>query len=525
MTNTTSTNDNSSLAPMDVDGSSNQHSDHQLSESNDNNSNNSISSTNQQNNVLLSNEFDNEATVTKSDVQKTTEKEKLPEDEILRLKTELEKYQENFKLLNEEYEKYKKENVKKINEQKQIIITQLTEIVGLQNSKKKIEVAKAKLKQRLNDTLLQVQSLNKRNSELEEEASNYQSALGVATNITMSDDDINHNVQLYEDILSLQDKIDEYVTNLGKLNVDIKIDEINKLLPRYGCQTKIDLFNVDKQFIKAILQRHALETIFEFAKDFFSNNEEDYYLESVVVKKTDELYGLMEKFSSTRDGTDEITKVTPIRLRQLIYSTLGMRGLGDISESDKTCVNNYITDKFSENLNKSMNRYRVITNPKKKENADRLAKILIQEVFRIFYFRLKIQEPIAQYHWFKCSDKVSKTSMDANWDEDEIDELVVELCAFPLIYQNINLNQVVLTPAKVFTRRVPQSQNVEMSSYKDISNNSDNSDQVERPNNDFIVQDTTSGTVSDDSSEYETGQEDNEEGVGTNTTNTVVTPQ
>ncbi|CAB5127766.1 unnamed protein product [Rhizophagus irregularis] len=515
---TSNNNNNSSLTSIDVDGSSNQHSDHQLSESNDNNSNNSISSTNQQNNVLTSNEFDNVDTEIKSDIQETTEKNKHLEVEILKLKTELENSQQ------------------KTIEQKQTIIKQGAMIIELQDSKKKIEDVYTKFKQRLREKSSEVQSLIQRNSELENEASNYQSALGVATNINISDDDINHNVQLHDDVLSLQDKIDDYVTNLGKLNVNIKIDEIKKLLPRYGCQIKIDPYNVDKQFIKAILRRHVLETIFEFARDFFSNNEGDNYLESVVVKKTDELYGLMEKFSSTRGGTDEITKVTPIKLRQLIYTALGMRGLGDIKESDKSdniCVNNFITEKFSENLNKSMDQYRVITNPKKKESADRLSKILIQEVFRIFYFRLKIQEPIAQYHWFNCGDKVSKTSMDTNWDEDEIDELVVELCTFPLIYQVINSNQEVFTSAKVFTRRVPQPspsliQNVG-SLFKGItgllSNNSDNSDQAEQPNNDFTVQNTANATASDDSGEYETGQENDEEDIGTNTTNTVETPQ
>ncbi|GBB88699.1 hypothetical protein RclHR1_15260009 [Rhizophagus clarus] len=496
MTDMATTNDNnSSLSPTDVDGSSNQHSDHQLSESNDHNSNNSTSSSNQQNNVLTSNEFDNAETGIENDnIQETSEKNNNL-DEILQLK-------------------------QKINEQKETIINQTTVIIGLQGYNKKLEDTSTRLKQRLKDTLLQVQSLKERNTELENEASNYQQALGAATNFKMSDDDRNHNVQLYEDILSLQDKIESYVTNLGKLNAEIKIDEVKKLPPRYGCQTKIDPFNLDKQFIKAILRRHVLETIFEFAEDFFSNNnEENYYLESVVVKKTGELSGLMEKFSSTRDGTDEIAKVTPTKLRQLIYAALGTRGFGDINESDV----NFITNKFTENLNKSINQYRVIIDPKKNETVDRLAKILIQEVIRIFYFRLKIQEPMAQHHWFKCGDKVSKTSMDANWDDDEIDELVVELCTFPLIYQDINSNRIVFTPAKVFTRHVPLS-NILQNDGMTLSNNSVNSDQTESPNNDFDVQNVTNDISSDEPSEYETGEENDEKDEGTKTTDTVETP-
>ncbi|CAB5381302.1 unnamed protein product [Rhizophagus irregularis] len=112
---TSNNNNNSSLTSIDVDGSSNQHSDHQLSESNDNNSNNSISSTNQQNNVLTSNEFDNVDTEIKSDIQETTEKNKHLEDEILKLKTELENSQQ------------------KTIEQKQTIIKQGAMIIELQD--------------------------------------------------------------------------------------------------------------------------------------------------------------------------------------------------------------------------------------------------------------------------------------------------------------------------------------------------------------------------------------------------------
>jgi hypothetical protein len=45
---------------------------------------------------------------------------------------------------------------------------------------------------------------------------------------------------------------------LKSTKVEIKFEEIKKLLPLYECQIKIDS---DKLFIKAILQRHVLETI------------------------------------------------------------------------------------------------------------------------------------------------------------------------------------------------------------------------------------------------------------------------
>ncbi|GBB88300.1 hypothetical protein RclHR1_14870002 [Rhizophagus clarus] len=136
--------------------------------------------------------------------------------------------------------------------------------------------------------------------------------------------------------------------------------------------------------------------IFGFAKDFFYT-EKDYYLESDVIRKTDELYNLMKKFADTHDGTDEITKVKPIKLHQLIYTALGIRG----------CIHKSIVN-FTKKLNNSMDQYRVIKDLKMKK------------------------QQIAQYHWFKHGDKVSKIAMKTSLDDDEIDDFVVELCTFHL---------------------------------------------------------------------------------------------
>ena len=64
---------------------------------------------------------------------------------------------------------------------------------------------------------------------LEDEASNYQSALGIATNFNLSNDDQNHNVKLNENILALHDTLEHYVTNL-KPKIDVNISNAKKLL-------------------------------------------------------------------------------------------------------------------------------------------------------------------------------------------------------------------------------------------------------------------------------------------------------
>src|SRR4051794_4654185 len=66
-----------------------------------------------------------------------------------------------------------------------------------------------------------IQSLKRKNDDLEAEASKYQSALGIATNFDYSDDQ-NLNVKLNEDILALHDTLENYVTNL-KPKIDVNV--------------------------------------------------------------------------------------------------------------------------------------------------------------------------------------------------------------------------------------------------------------------------------------------------------------
>src|SRR5437016_5118078 len=114
------------------------------------------------------------------------------------------------------------------------------------------------LEHRILELNQKIEDLLQENKRLEDETSKYQSKLGVATNIKPNDEGI------VKDILSLQDKIVDYVTGLKKSKVDVKIDKIVNLLPLYNCQIKIDSNDPDKEIIRAILQRHVLEMIFGF---------------------------------------------------------------------------------------------------------------------------------------------------------------------------------------------------------------------------------------------------------------------
>ncbi|CAB5391019.1 unnamed protein product [Rhizophagus irregularis] len=174
-----------------------------------------------------------------------------------------------------------------------------------------------------------INELKKNNVALREEASKYQSALGVAANFRISDDK-NHSVQLKNDILSLQDAIEDYVTNL-KGNVEVNIENVEKLAQKYGCLTNIITEKTKRQnksFIKAVLQRYVLEVIITNANDYFDylENTDTLHLESEILMKTNDLCLKLDKFSETRTGTDKITSTSSIKIRQEAYAALSNRG-------------------------------------------------------------------------------------------------------------------------------------------------------------------------------------------------------
>ncbi|RIA90025.1 hypothetical protein C1645_823937 [Glomus cerebriforme] len=302
------------------------------------------------------------------------------------------------------------------------------------------------LEEQLKEIRKQIHLLKQKNDYLEIEASKYQSALGIATNLN------DNNVKFNEDILALQDILENYVTNL-KPKIDVNINEAKKLLVKYGCQTKISDKEPNKPLIKAVLQRHVLEEIIAQAEFYFIRSNGEYYLESEIVYQTTLLINLMENFYNNRLGDDEITRLTPIRLRQQVYTALGTRGFNDIRNSDNEISKHNFIYMISKKINGMMNKYRIIKDIEKGKYINALAEDLVINVIRIFYFRLFTQEPIAQYRWFDNNEKINRTYMRGNWDEDDVEDMVVEICSFPLIlkpFQDAPNGFKVCTPAKVF---------------------------------------------------------------------------
>ncbi|CAG8608593.1 2692_t:CDS:1 [Funneliformis caledonium] len=352
-----------------------------------------------------------------------------------------EKQRDNIKILGEKNE----QNNLEISEQKKVFEEQL------KNLNKKLQATNETLEEKNNE----IKDLEQKNIELKDEASKYQSALGTATSLRLSDNDENNSVTLKNDILSLQDSLEDYITKC-KGNVEINIEGVQNLLIKYGSQTVITKEN--KPLIKAVLQRHVVETIMLYAQAYFDNQNiyqgKLYGIETTLFAKANEMINLTKDFANQRIGTDDTTKILPIKLRQQIFGALGNRGFNNIITSGKKTIIHRLILHIQTALNDEIGKYRIIKDPKKKQEIEEMASGIIQKLISLFWFRLEVQEPFAEYIWSEPDTKIDPSYMEGKWDDDEIENLVVDICYFPTISQEFDnkSKRHIYTPGRIFPK-------------------------------------------------------------------------
>ncbi|GES97246.1 hypothetical protein GLOIN_2v1678875 [Rhizophagus clarus] len=215
----------------------------------------------------------------------------------------------------------------------------------------------------------------------------------------------------------------------------------------------------EKPLIKAVLQRHVIEQIFEYGGEYFDfNNLYDYNehgnkTETNLYNRTYELAQLAEVFASERDGIDETTETLPIKLRQEVFAALGNRGFNNIINSKRKTSPHKFIKRNQINLNNEINKYRALRDPEQKQGVEDMAGEIIRKVITLFWFRIEIQEPVAEYRWFKCSDKIQPSYMEGTWEDDEINHIAVDICYFPLIECSDKLKRQIYSPARVLHKR------------------------------------------------------------------------
>ncbi|CAG8440559.1 18340_t:CDS:2 [Rhizophagus irregularis] len=287
-----------------------------------------------------------------------------------------------------------------------------------------------KLKKQLEEQINIIQELERKNTVLKDEASKYQSALGAATNLQLSDSDTNNPVALKNDMLKLQDLLEDYITTC-KGNVEININEIQKLLKRYKSNSVITKDQKDqKPLIKAVLQRHVIEEIFDYGEKYFNfDNLQNYKeygcgAETYLYNRIYDLIQLAEVIAEKRDGVDDITRVLPIKLRQEVFAALGNRGFNKVIANKKGTFPHEFISRYQDILNREINKYRKLKDPGKKQEIEDMAGEIIRKVITLFWFRLEVQEPIAEYIWFDYNDNINHSYMEGTWEDDEIENIV-----------------------------------------------------------------------------------------------------
>ncbi|CAG8600199.1 2872_t:CDS:2, partial [Diversispora eburnea] len=280
--------------------------------------------------------------------------------------------------------------------------------------------------------------------DLRREAAKYQSALGNATNFMLGDYDPNNKVRLAKDIGTLQRKLDEF--SAVKIGIDINESNANELLKEYDISDISEITDKIqyKIYVKAALQRKILETILNDTSSYFNpkKEEEEKYddLERLTVLEVKKLMELIQRFANDRVGNDDVTRALPVKLRQQIYAILGNRGFANnIPDENGTEKENQFIKNLLDNLKDLVNSIRTVKDPKKETKFNNMAPDLIRDIIRIFFFRLKVEEPmIDEPQWFPSKTPVDPYTMTGIFDEDESQNLEVKICSFPAIGYNTN---------------------------------------------------------------------------------------
>nr|CAG8494417.1 10262_t:CDS:2 [Entrophospora candida] len=363
-----------------------------------------------------------------------------------KLQEELSIIKQKFNHLYEAYEQLSKQNAQDRR------IDEIDEVVMGNNNKKKI--IKIKDLKNLN------RELANKNRKLMKEAS-YQTILGDGLKFRISDDHEDNSAHLATDVISLQESIEKYVTNLKGSFMVINFETVQELYKRYNVQAQ----NLkDKILMKAVLQRYILEQVLKWADDYFEVKEHDDLdhpsnQEKYIVNHTNQLLDFLNnQFYPTnfkQDNSSMVIKDIPTKIRQFTYLALTELGFSG-TEQEHSFIS-----RTAKKLNRLMTRYRVIKDENKKKNVEDMAEGLVKEIVRIFKFLLLVQEPKCKVHWFTNNAKLDFRFMKVlSWDDGNVDDYVVEICFFPFIgaMDSDGNPSKSITHARVYPRNITNSQ-------------------------------------------------------------------
>ncbi|CAB5125325.1 unnamed protein product [Rhizophagus irregularis] len=261
--------------------------------------------------------------------------------------------------------------------------------------------------------------------ELIKENSKQQAALGNLTNVSWNDDDPHNSKKLIKGITDLQDMLSDFTMVQGS---DFKIinEEANALLGALKCEVNCPSSRASL-VLGFLLQRVTIVKILEEVEKYLNGMLEgsrETALEGEIANTTETLINQIKLFEKSREGEDDITKITPVKIRQHVYSALSCRGF----PSDHSLV----TTTASKLLHK-MNRYRQVVDEETKSEMDDLAVQITHKVINIFHFGFKTQASVPTYKFFDAGQALEPHLMQGAFGIEESKKLEVEVCGFPCI--------------------------------------------------------------------------------------------
>ncbi|EXX65251.1 uncharacterized protein OCT59_004844 [Rhizophagus irregularis] len=301
------------------------------------------------------------------------------------------------------------------------------QIVGLADNKSQIGNSVS-----LEDESRDTQELKKRENEnlktqvkeLIKENSKQQAALDNLTNVFWNDDESHNSKKLIQDITDLQDMLTDFTMVQGS-DYKINNNEANSLLRAFKCEVNCPSSRASL-VLGFLLQRITIAKIIEEVEKYlngFSKNQE-MTLERDIVNTTETLINQIILFEKNLKGEDDTTKITPIKIRQNVYSALSHRGF----PSDHSLIKS-----TASKLLYKMNKYRKIVDEETKSEMDDQAIQITHKVINIFYFSFKTQASVPTYKFFDAGQALEPHLMKGAFGNDESKKLEVEICGFPCI--------------------------------------------------------------------------------------------
>ncbi|RIA83507.1 hypothetical protein C1645_833724 [Glomus cerebriforme] len=270
--------------------------------------------------------------------------------------------------------------------------------------------------------------------------------LDQATDPEWRDNNENNSMQLVEDIKSLNRALNK-ITGVKRDVKEIKTEAVAALFSSLNCTTNVE-DNRMKLVLDAALQQHLIKSILKSAKDYFNLKVQENAhisedkLEAAILSKTEELIELTNRFEETRSETEEVSRTLSTKLRQQSYAALGYRGFSNL--------NHLYIKELAKKLIDEMNKYRIIESEEKNKNVEKKMIEIIIQVLRIFWFRIKTQEPIPKVKFYKGGKDIDPDFMEGTWDG-HYEDYEVEVCSFPAVFTKSDGR--VYTKAKVIERQ------------------------------------------------------------------------